>query len=280
MAENSFITILIAEDNDVSRDLMAGILRQQGFKVIGAIDGESAIKVVEEHGIDLAFVDINMIPTGGFAFVKYLIANGLKIPVVIVTADQSSDVLMEANSLGVKQVIQKPIDPKRLTQTAHRILKAHGLNPNPIAVAEHQSNFSLEELMKRTIELAAKNARTKMGGPFGAIITDAQGKVISEGVNGAGSRADPTAHAEVMAIRLAADKLGRSDLSDCVLYCSSQPTMIGQALIKSVGIKTVYYGLSHEDIGQVKAHSAPVEPEYKQIAQAAALAMFKGAQGS
>lgn len=277
MAENSFITILIAEDNEVSRDLMAGVLRQQGFNVIGAIDGESAIKVVQERDIDLAFVDLNMIPTGGFAFVKYLVAQGLKVPVVIVTADESSDILMEANALGVNQVIQKPVEPSRLVQSAHRILKAQGLNPSPIAVESHQSKFSPEELMDKTIALAAKNAARKMGGPYGAIITDAAGKIIAEGMNGGSSRADPTAHAEVMAIRLAADRLGQTDLSDCVLYCSSQPTMMGQALIKSVGIQTVYFGLSHDDIGQMKTHSAPAEPSYKQLGRDEALAMFKGA---
>ena len=80
MSDNFFINILIAEDNDVSRDMMAGVLRTQGFRVIGAIDGESAIKVVEERPVDLALVDINMSPTGGFEFVKHLVAKGLKIP--------------------------------------------------------------------------------------------------------------------------------------------------------------------------------------------------------
>lgn len=278
MSENTFITILIAEDNDVSREMMMGIMRHQGFKAIGAIDGESAIKVVDEHDIDLAFVDINMTPSSGFDFVRYLLSRSIKVPTVIVTADESSDILMEANSLGVVQVMQKPVVPERLIKTAHRILKANGLNPSPVAVETHSAQFTPEDLMKKTIALAARNSDSKRGGPYGAIVSDGQGKVLGEGVNGAGSRADPTAHAEVMAIRLAADKLGSADLSSCVLYCSSEPTEVGKALIKSVGLKSVYYGLSHDDIGGMNTKKSTTEPDYKQLSRDEALAMFQAAK--
>ena len=122
MRENSFINILVAEDNDVSRDMMMGILRVQGFSVYGAIDGETAIKVIEDREIDMALVDVNMAPKGGFEFVKYVVAKGLKFPVVIITASDSADLLMEASALGVAKVIQKPVEPPRLIQTVERIL--------------------------------------------------------------------------------------------------------------------------------------------------------------
>ncbi len=275
MAESSFINILIAEDNDVSREMMSGVLRTQGYNIYGAIDGESAIKVVQDRNIDIALVDINMSPTGGLEFVKYLVARGLKIPVVFITGDDSADILTEASALGVQRVLQKPVEPDRLIQLVHRMLKREGLNPAPMGVQSHETHFSPEELMQKAIELADKNASSRLGGPFGAVVTDAEGKVLGEGANGIASRVDPTAHAEVMAIRQAADKLGKADLSECIIYCSSQPTSVGAAVIKSVGIKEVYFGLSHEDLGQFRSSAAPSEPVYKQLGRDEALEMFK-----
>ncbi|MCB9982775.1 MAG: response regulator [Rhodospirillales bacterium] len=278
MSESAFINILIAEDNDVTRDMMSGVLRAQGYNVLGAVDGESAIKVVEDHDVDLALVDINMAPTGGFEFVKYVVAKGLKIPVVIVTGDDSADLLIEASSLGVAKVIQKPVEPPRLIQTVHRILKRQGLNPAPLAVESHQTRYSPEELMDQTIELAAENARHGRGGPYAALVATKDGQILGIGANGRAVRVDPTAHAEVTAIRKTAEKLGREDLSECVLYCSSQPTRVGEALIASVGIGQVYFGLSHEDTGQIKAHKQAAQPEYHQLCHDHAMQMFKTAK--
>ncbi len=276
MSEEAFINILIAEDNDISREMMAGVLRTQGYRTYGAIDGESAIKVVEDRDIDLAFVDVNMTPRGGFEFIKYLVVKGIQLPVVLVTANDSSDLLMEAHALGVKRVIQKPIEPDLLIQIAQRLLKQKGLNPRPLAVSSKDARWTPEDLMQKAIAMADKNVKTKRGGPFGAVVADKDGKILGEGVNGITSRVDPTAHAEVMAIRQAADKLGRADLSDCVLYCSSEPTMMGRALVSSVGIQKVYFGLSHTEMSSVKATKKPAtKPEYVQMGHDEAMVMFK-----
>jgi len=117
MKQNLSITVLIAEDNDVSRDMMAGILQVQGYNIIHATDGGEAIEQIKNHKVDVALVDINMAPTGGFEFVKHLVVKNIKIPVAVVTGVDTSDVLMEANALGVLQVIQKPINPDRLVQS-------------------------------------------------------------------------------------------------------------------------------------------------------------------
>jgi len=275
MSENKFITILIAEDNKVSRDMMAGLLETQGYKIVHAADGDEAIAVVGAQNIDMALVDINMAPTGGFEFLKHLVVRGIDIPSVIVTGDDSTDMLVEATGLGVRRVLQKPIEPKRLLDTVYQILKRKGLNPKPLVIEDHESVMEPETLMTRAVELAEKNVMRGKGGPYGAIVANAEGRVIGEGVNKSSSRVDPIAHAEVMAIRQAAEKLGRADLSDCTLYVSSEPTMMGKALIVSVGIETVYYALSHEDTGVIKQRNKTVEPEYKQIGHDAALAMFK-----
>ena len=285
MTDTSFINILIAEDNHVSRQMMTSILRKYDFRIFEAEDGDEAINIVKEKEIDLAIVDINMAPTGGFEFVRYLVVNGIDCPVVVVTADDSSDLLVEATSLGVVRVLQKPIMPKKLSETALHILKRRGYQVEHMGVQSHSSHYSGEDLMRRVISMAEKNYKSGKGGPYGAIVANAEGKILGEGVNGNLSRSDPTAHAEVMAIRHATEKLESSDLSDCILYVSSEPTMMGKALIISVGIKQVYYGLSHDEIKTIRTAEEQVRqglkdaaensPRYERLQSEEAMDMFQ-----
>lgn len=123
--------ILIAEDNDVSRDLMVGILRNAGYNIIPARNGNDAIaRVQEDTPIALALVDINMAPKGGFEFIKFMVASEIKIPSVIITGDNSSDILTEASALGVVQVFQKPVEPDRLIKTVERVLARYSKTDN------------------------------------------------------------------------------------------------------------------------------------------------------
>ncbi|MGB0719548.1 MAG: response regulator, partial [Bdellovibrionales bacterium] len=252
MSNTNFITILIAEDNEVSREMMRGVLKTQGFNTVPAEDGDSAIAALKNQSADLALVDINMAPKGGLEFIRHLVANGIDLPVVIVTGDESSDILLEAGSLGVQRVLHKPVKPDTLIKVVKQVLKRRGFNPDHLGVEVHDTKFNHETLMQKAIELAAQNAKLKKGRPYGAVVADSDGHILGEGVNGITSRVDPIAHAEVMAIRQAAEKLGRTDLKDCILYCSAYPTKVGAALIESVGIGKVYYGLSHTDIESVR----------------------------
>ncbi|WP_292467212.1 nucleoside deaminase [Methanolobus sp.] len=102
--------------------------------------------------------------------------------------------------------------------------------------------------------MAIKEARHGMehnhGGPFGAIIVK-DGKVLSRTHNEVLRSNDPTAHAEILAIRQASAVLERFDLSDCVIYTSSQPCPMCLAAIYWARIKTVYYGSDKDDIALV-----------------------------
>ena len=77
-----------------------------------------------------------------------------------------------------------------------------------------------EELMRKAIELSKENVENG-GGPFGAVIATKDGVIIATGVNRVTTSCDPTAHAEVSAIRAAAAKLGTFDLSGYEIYTSN-----------------------------------------------------------
>ena len=80
-----------------------------------------------------------------------------------------------------------------------------------------------ESLLRRAIALSGERMRAGLGGPFGAVIATHDGEIIAEGWNCVTSDNDPTAHAEVTAIRRASAKLGRFNLSGHVLYSSCEP---------------------------------------------------------
>lgn len=85
------------------------------------------------------------------------------------------------------------------------------------------------------------------GGPFGAVIVDKSGNVISRGHNEVLTSYDPTNHAEVVAIRKACLKLKTHDLSDCIIYSSCEPCPMCLSAIIWSNIKVMYFGATRYD---------------------------------
>jgi tRNA(Arg) A34 adenosine deaminase TadA len=100
--------------------------------------------------------------------------------------------------------------------------------------------------MARAIELAIENVRTGRGGPFGAVVVR-KGEIIAEGANSVTASNDPTAHAEVAAIRAACTKLGAFELRDCELYSSCEPCPMCLGAIYWARPRRVYFGSTAAD---------------------------------
>ena len=96
------------------------------------------------------------------------------------------------------------------------------------------------DFMLQAVKEAFFGIRHNHGGPFGAIIVR-NGKIIASAHNTVIKTNDPTAHAEVNAVRKAAKKLKRFDLSDCVIYTNCEPCPMCLAAIEWARIKKVYY---------------------------------------
>ncbi len=108
----------------------------------------------------------------------------------------------------------------------------------------------MNEYMKEAIDLSKSNLTKKYGGPFGAVIVK-DGKIIGRGANRVILRHDPTAHAEVMAIRDACNNIKSHDLSDCILYTSCYPCPMCLSAIIWSNIKKVYYANTKEDANDI-----------------------------
>lgn len=103
-----------------------------------------------------------------------------------------------------------------------------------------------EELMKKAILLSKENIENG-GGPFGAVIATPKGEIIATGVNRVTSSCDPTAHAEVNAIRVAANKLGTFDLSGYEIYTSCEPCPMCLGAIYWAHLDKIYYANNKTD---------------------------------
>lgn len=106
-----------------------------------------------------------------------------------------------------------------------------------------------QELMQRAIDLAVENVRNG-GGPFGAVIARG-GEIVAEGVNRVTSQHDPTAHAEVQAIRKACSKLNTFDLTGLDIYASCEPCPMCLGAIYWAHLDHLYFAGTKDDAASI-----------------------------
>lgn len=106
-----------------------------------------------------------------------------------------------------------------------------------------------QDFLQKAIQLAVDNVKSNHGGPFGAIVVK-DGEIIGQGVNTVTSHHDPTAHAEIQAIREACKNLQYFQLEDCIIYTSCEPCPMCFGAIYWARPKKVYFASSKEDAAQ------------------------------
>jgi guanine deaminase len=109
-----------------------------------------------------------------------------------------------------------------------------------------KTNASHEKFMRIALELAEKNVLESIGGPFGAVVVK-DGEIIARSANMVLTTNDPTAHAEVCAIRFACAHLKTPDLTGCVIYTSCEPCPMCLSAIYWSRINTIYYANTKTD---------------------------------
>ncbi len=107
-----------------------------------------------------------------------------------------------------------------------------------------------KRFMRRAIALAQRGIDAGAGGPFGAVIV-LGGKIVGEGYNQVTSTNDPTAHAEVVAIRNACQKLNSFQLNSCVLYTSCEPCPMCLGAIYWARPSKIFYAATHIDAANI-----------------------------
>lgn len=121
-------------------------------------------------------------------------------------------------------------------------------------------NRANEEFMRLAIRMSVENVK-RGGGPFAALIVR-EGELVSTGINSVAEDNDPTAHAEINAIRSATRKRKHFKLNDCVLFTTCEPCPMCLGAVYWAGIPTIFYGNSREDAGKYGFDDSFI---YKQI---------------
>jgi tRNA(Arg) A34 adenosine deaminase TadA len=171
--------------------------------------------------------------------------------------------MSRAEQLALLSRLSYPMDTMSSVKGAAKNTKS---KPKPASEARTapqtagQSEASREAHMRSAIRLALAGVKDGKGGPFGAVIVR-RGRVIARGSNCVPSSLDPTAHAEVVAIRAACQKLKSFRLDDCELYTSCEPCPMCLAAIYWARIPNVYYAGTRADAAAVGFDDALIYDE-------------------
>ncbi len=125
------------------------------------------------------------------------------------------------------------------------------------------SHEEIAGLLRQTIDLAARHSQARAGGPFGTLIVS-RGRVVGRGWNKVTSSNDPTAHAEIVAIRSAARKLGNYQLKGCILFASCEPCPMCLAAAYWARIDRIIYAAGRSDAAAIGFDDANL---YREIAR-------------
>ncbi|MHC4176812.1 MAG: nucleoside deaminase [Planctomycetota bacterium] len=119
-----------------------------------------------------------------------------------------------------------------------------------------------EEFLREAIRLSIDKMQAGQGGPFGAVIVK-DGAIVGRGFNRVTSANDPTAHAEIVAIRDACSRLGTFSLADCEIYASCEPCPMCLAAIYWARLERLFYAATRQDAAEAGFDDAHI---YGQIA--------------
>jgi len=122
--------------------------------------------------------------------------------------------------------------------------------------------MSHDAFMRRAIALAQDGMDGDRGGPFGSVVVSG-GRIVGEGQNRVTSTNDPTAHAEVVAIRAACAALGRFDLAGCEIYASCEPCPMCLSAIYWARLDRIWYANGREDAARIGFDDALI---YREVA--------------
>jgi len=125
---------------------------------------------------------------------------------------------------------------------------------------------SHEEFMQIAIELSERNVLESLGGPFGAVVVK-DGKLVAKSGNMVTSTNDPTAHAEISAIRLACTALETFDLTGCVVYTSCEPCPMCLSALYWAKVDYVYYGNTKSDAAKIGFNDQFIYEELEKSAE-------------
>lgn len=238
--------VLIVLANDVTRRLLSGLLRSLEILVEEAT-GESDAFRSFVHQPAALLLDGDEDEKHIASLIMSWRSAHSHVPVMLMRQHPQQPLPATLASIADVHVLSKPVEPKDV-----KALLAGAKPPPPAPLIDMPTLLVVDgkdpraAFMQRAIDLSQQMMVENRGGPFGAVIVR-NGEVVAEGWNEVTSLNDPTAHAEVQAIRKAASILGDFSLSGCEIYTSCEPCPMCLSAIYWARLDRVYYANTRED---------------------------------
>lgn len=156
--------ILVVDDEEVLRYLLMLSLKEEGYEVDGAEDGEQAINIIQSRPYDLVLLDIKMPIVDGIGVLKFVKEHHPDTEVIMLTAFSDVNVAVECMKLGSSEFLTKPVDPDALSARVRTVLRAQE--------AERAKQQAIEELERAKADFTAMlvhDLRSPLGGVKGAL---------------------------------------------------------------------------------------------------------------
>jgi len=160
--------ILIIDDDEMIRNVVAQYLVNEGYKVSAAGTGEAGLSILGQEEIDLVLLDLNL-PDGDGLGIEQQIREEFSIPIIIVTARTGQDDKLMALSLGASAYLTKPVDEKELLLRVRNFLSlaGNGTEATPAPAAPENNAQDIEEALSHGVEGFLDHARTGAVGSRG-----------------------------------------------------------------------------------------------------------------
>ncbi len=123
MVERSGVRVLLVEDDDDNRELMAEVLSAAGYDVVSAASGADGLKTLSERSVDVVVTDVGMPGMGGLEVAKASKTIAPAVPVIVVTGWAEREDIASARGKDVDAVLIKPVDPDALAEAVGDVVK-------------------------------------------------------------------------------------------------------------------------------------------------------------
>ena len=241
--------ILIVEPNDITRKLIIGILSKSGYRVSEATNGDEAVSLLAKKP-DLVILDVEADSADTLGFLRKMQKDHAKMPMIALLETADKEEMQQRINMPRLSFVDKPVAPLPLLSSVENHLAAAATRASVAAAAESDVDIQRKQFMRRAIDLSQQKMDENCGGPFGAVIVKA-GKIIGEGWNCVTSTNDPTAHAEMVAIRNASAAIKNFKLEGCEIYTSCEPCPMCLSAIYWARIDKIFYANLREDAEKI-----------------------------
>lgn len=245
--------ILVVEPNQVMRLLICGIVTKNGYAAMEAASGDAAVELLARLP-DLVILDVDGESVDDMGFLRKMQRDHLKTPLIALLEQADQTAVEQKLAMPRLSFVGKPVNPDVLIasieahlsyDTEQKAAAAAARSPLQAEVEEQRKGF-----MRRAIDLSQQKMDENCGGPFGAVIVKG-GKIVGEGWNCVTSTNDPTAHAEMVAIRNAAAALKDFKLEGCEIYTSCEPCPMCLSAIYWARLDRIFYANMREDAERI-----------------------------